>query len=338
MDEHGHALIEGVQGHIREALAPLFPENGQFALIDFPNHGNVGDSAIWMGEVEYFKQEHGADPVYVCAHDYYDEGELRAALPAGGTIFIHGGGNFGDLWAPHQALRETLIERFKDYKIVQLPQSIHYRDPANIERTKVLIAGHADFTLMVRDQESCDFSQEHFECPVMLVPDMAFYMGRLTSDVQKSSDVFYLKRVDHEKTDAAGANWADVAFAYVVDDWLEEPKDLYKRLKLLTLLSLPFKCRWMQINKNVARVLLYNALAMHRVRRGADMLASGRVVISDRLHAHILSVLLGIAHVRLDNNYQKIDRFARVWTKDSRLAIAALSEDEAVKIVQERLL
>ena len=43
-----------------------------------------------------------------------------------GPIFIHGGGNFGDLWAAHQEFRERVLERFPDRQIIQFPQSIHY--------------------------------------------------------------------------------------------------------------------------------------------------------------------------------------------------------------------
>lgn len=35
---------------VQEVLGPLIPNGAPVALFDFPNHPNVGDSAIWLGE------------------------------------------------------------------------------------------------------------------------------------------------------------------------------------------------------------------------------------------------------------------------------------------------
>ena len=52
------------------------------------------------------------------------------AAAAGGTILLHGGGNFGDLWPIYQRFREHVIAAFPDHRIVQLPQTVHFRDAA----------------------------------------------------------------------------------------------------------------------------------------------------------------------------------------------------------------
>jgi len=38
-------------------MAPFVAASGSFALLGFPNHSNVGDSAIWVGETEYLGRE-----------------------------------------------------------------------------------------------------------------------------------------------------------------------------------------------------------------------------------------------------------------------------------------
>jgi len=50
--------------------------------------------------------------------------------------------------------------------------------------------------------------------------------------------------------------------------------------------------------------------------RGCRVLSQGRLVITDRLHGHILSLLMGIPHVLLDNSYGKVRRFYEAWTKE----------------------
>jgi pyruvyl transferase EpsO len=47
------------------------------------------------------------------------------------------------------------------------------------------------------------------------------------------------------------------------------------------------------------------------------MLSCGRIVVSDRLHAHILCLLMGIPHVLVDNSYGKVKSFFAAWTKDA---------------------
>ncbi|MGH8471352.1 MAG: polysaccharide pyruvyl transferase family protein, partial [Gammaproteobacteria bacterium] len=78
----------------------------------------------------------------------------------------------------------------------------------------------------------------------------------------------------------------------------------------------------------------YNALARSRYRRGAKILSQGKLVITDRLHAHIISILLDIPHVALDNSYGKLGSFIAAWTGDfSGLRQAATME---VAIVRAR--
>jgi exopolysaccharide biosynthesis predicted pyruvyltransferase EpsI len=72
----------------------------------------------------------------------------------------------------------------------------------------------------------------------------------------------------------------------------------------------------------VLREHLYDRLADARVRRGLDLLSSGRYVIADRLHAHILALLLGIPHHALDNSYGKLAAFIDAWTSEITTVVA----------------
>ena len=63
------------------------------------------------------------------------------------------------------------------------------------------------------------------------------------------------------------------------------------------------------------------------------MLSQGNVVITDRLHAHILSVLLGIPNIVLDNNYGKVHGYMEAWTSDAYKAFRASSPKEAFELL-----
>jgi len=60
----------------------------------------------------------------------------------------------------------------------------------------------------------------------------------------------------------------------------------------------------------------YDALARQRLAAGYALLASARAVVTDRLHGHLLCVLLGIPNVLLDNRYGKNRTLFEAWTRE----------------------
>jgi len=61
------------------------------------------------------------------------------------------------------------------------------------------------------------------------------------------------------------------------------------------------------------------------------------VAITDRLHGHILCLLLGIPHVVLPDRYGKLRGFVEAWTSGSDLFVWA-SEPRAALEAAERFL
>lgn len=171
-------LIAKLNGMIHDCLKDYVSRDEPLAILDFPDIRNCGDSAIWLGEMAYLKDRFGKRPDYVSRLYDFSADELKRRVPTG-PIFIHGGGNFGDIWVAHQDFREAIMERFPDRQIIQFPQSIHYSSPERIEQSKRAIGRHKNFVLLVRDEESKEFSEKHFDCTVRLCPDMAFAIGPL---------------------------------------------------------------------------------------------------------------------------------------------------------------
>jgi pyruvyl transferase EpsO len=81
-----------------------------------------------------------------------------------------------------------------------------------------------------------------------------------------------------------------------------------------------------------ALLLLWDRLAQQRTQRGCRLLSRGRIVITDRLHAHILCTLLGIPHIVLDNNCGKLSGLIRCWAAEHPLCHLADSVAEATRI------
>src|SRR3546814_4179261 len=73
-------------------------------------------------------------------------------------------------------------------------------------------------------------------------------------------------------------------------------------------------------------------LAEWRFQRGLAMLSAGELVVTDRLHAHILSLLPDIPHVLLDNSYGKVAGFADQLTDDYGGPMRATRERESTRL------
>jgi exopolysaccharide biosynthesis predicted pyruvyltransferase EpsI len=305
--ETSRQAISRLQHEIDEILTPLVPGK-KCALLDFPHHSNVGDSAIWEGE-QIFLSKLGMKPAYVCAAGNSDWNAMESAIGPDGAILIHGGGNFGDVWPMHQQLREEVLDRFPGHPVLQLPQTIHFSDPNEADRTAAKIRKHGKFTLAVRDRRSLAFARERFDCNVVLCPDMAFCIGPIGAAECSDQRILLLLRSDKEKKDHSPADAILQSPDLLCTDWLTESRTETRLRTGGRLLVDMLRGR----TGPTLRGSYYNALARERVRRGLRQLASFRYIVSDRLHVHILSTLLGRHHALLDNNYGKLSSFIAAW-------------------------
>ncbi len=316
------------------ALAPLAAGRERYGLLDYPAHWNIGDSAIWAGEVQLLGKLHGQPAAYT-SQMRYSTAEPGRLLPRDAVLYLHGGGNFGDIWPRHQCYREAVIARHPHHRIVQLPQSIHYDDPAAAERARRVIGAHRDFHLMVRDVESAEFARRMFDCPVILAPDsaLAIDMAAVARGTAPEG-VLALLRTDKERRDDAAAGRALLAAAGArIVDWGGPGRGRRWAEKAFVGLgmALPFGAA------QGLRRAGFDAMAAARVAWGFARLDPAGVVVTDRLHGHILASLLGKPHVVVDNSYGKIGRFIAAWGQDSATWLArdyAEAAEMAVAAVQ----
>ena len=318
-------LIASLARTIHEVLDPLVPRGARCALLDFPAYSNVGDSAIWLGERAYLRGRR-ARIVYTCQLSDYSRWELARGL-GDGVILLGGGGNLGDLWPAHQRLRERVIADFPDSRIVQLPQTIHFRDPANLSRARRVFEGHQHLTVLVRDRRSLGIAQAELRAASALCPDMVFALGPLRRRGAPSGDIVWLARSDIE---SRGGPLPPLSPGEERTDWVTEAPSLTAQMSEVRVRHMgrhPRLLGWLAGPGN----LLYDVAARQRLARGCALLARGRVVITDRLHGHTLSLLLGLSHVILDNSYGKVREFFETWTKASPLATWAETPAEALE-------
>lgn len=334
-------LLASLGGQVERCLAEVLPGDEPVALVSFPNHANAGDPAIWLA-AERTLARLGKRVAYRCAWSSYDPRALRAAAPEG-PILLNGGGNLGDLYAGQQGTRERVLADFPGRHVVQLPQSIWFEDPANLERNRALFEGHGAVTLLVREGASLERARESFDVPVRRCPDLVFALHPLDRPVEPDVPVVWLARHDPETARPDGGAGPEAGGLDLTGvrrlDWLD-PVPGEARPPLGARLAVRAQ-RLLGADRPVAgptraRLLArtFDPLARHWLDRGRRILSGGEVVITDRLHGHVLSLLMGIPHVVTDNRTGKVRAVWEADTHGSHLARWADTPAEALELAR----
>jgi pyruvyl transferase EpsO len=195
---------------------------------------------------------------------------------------------------------------------------------------------HRDLTILVRDFPSLELLQSEFVGQTFICPDAAFCLGAMSLPRKPDLPVLYLARQDKE----ARSNDSSVALAtFPRYDWpsVERAWKWHAGLRMATIpVNHPRVAKTLHATAILTR-RGFRAMVQERLLAGCNLLARGEVIITDRLHAHILALLLGISHIVMDNTYGKIARFREAWTASSHLSVAVTTGDEALEAARAML-
>jgi exopolysaccharide biosynthesis predicted pyruvyltransferase EpsI len=280
------------------------------ALIAFPDHPNKGDSAIWVGEKRLLALLN-ITTVYVvpcCPWPDYNATQMRKAIEPHNqhaAILMHGGGNFGDIYA-EQTMREQVIKDFPDYPIRSFPQTLYFKDKERLKHAVEIYGQHKDLQLAARDPKSLQDMQLSFHKHVsVLLPDMATMLvleGPPIVEMTDNLTLLFQARTDgegdqnrHEEdiqdevVELLKKPWSGDNVTIKIEDWLDTDPDMSKAASL-------------------------DEKAGMRVTAARRFLTRGHVLVTDRMHAHILSLLWQIPHVTIETgSYRKIQRYHNQW-------------------------
>lgn len=308
--------INALRRRIRETLGPLIRR--PHCLLDVPNHANSGDHFIMAGE-QRFLTDTGHAPVYVSASQFLD----RRRIPRGAQILLQGGGNFGDVYERHHAFRERVVSAFKGHPILIFPQTVWFKEQARLLHSARLFSEHPEVTICARDSRSFQLLQEYFpKNRAVLVPDMAFYMELPVPDrsVSSARNILYLTRSDEE----SGSSELRALVPRSADrtDWPAYESAVW-RMRYMLAFGVNRAVRTMaglfdvfpRERFDAAAVLASRSSEAH-IREAASLLNPYDLVITERLHGHILACLMGIPSILLDNSYGKNSSFHATWLSD----------------------
>lgn len=334
------ALLGDLRARITDVIASVVPAGEPVSLVNFPNHRNAGDAAIWLG-AERALRDAGRPVRYRASWASYEPDALRAAAPEG-PILLNGGGNLGDAYVgprSQQGTRERVLADFPGRLVVQLPQSTWFRDPTARDDMARRLDAHGNAVLLLRDEASLAYATDSFPARTLLCPDLALGLDPRARPGPPRTDVLWLARRDGESTGYLPPDEVGVE----VVDWLEpladEPSPSTIQAALL---------RWndrmtervhqdpraaQRWGRLLART--FGALGRYWVDRGCRILGRGHVVVTDRLHGHVLALLMGVPHVVLPNangpgSTNKVEAFLDTWTGQAPGVVRAASAQQAL--------
>ncbi|MEA2825958.1 MAG: hypothetical protein QOG43_397 [Actinomycetota bacterium] len=300
---------------LSEAIAAAIPSHRTCALLMFRDCENLGDAAIWLGALNILAdlgiEVRYSQPLYELRPD-----RLRRAV-GDGPVLINGGGSFGDLYLKSQRFMMEIIGTFGDRPIVVLPQTVFFRHDEGLEDAKRVLGRHPDLTLFCRDHRSYEIATTAFDCSVVLTPDLAVGLAPLTPmQPAQQRDLWVLRR-DGE---ARGRDGLAAGAPSTVVDWedaIGSDAGIRRRIRVEEkMYRVARRAAGMMPRAHtgaMARISSARRLSQSRVDAANTFLSRAACVVTDRLHAHLLAVLLGRSTIVSDNNFGKVRAFYETW-------------------------
>lgn len=236
-----------------------------------PIHGNLGDHAITLGEINLLKKICNGNQIITISEKEYAvcKQDLRKLVQSDDLIFIQGGGNFGSLYLKMQSARQEIIDTYQKNKIICFPVSIYYHSneegAACLELDKLIFSEHKNLTIMTRDIASFALAKREFENnKIILSPDCALAF-QVSINIENRKGVLFIWRQDREKK--------------LSDDVL--PKIVH---------CLPKNTAYQVIDNVLKRKLnLKNNEAA--VNKQLEKISKAQIVITDRFHGLLFSII-----------------------------------------------
>lgn len=246
---------------------------------------NIGDLAINYDEIAFLERvlpDRRLIPISRSALAANWQ-RIRRAVRPDDLLAIHGGGNLGDIWPHEEAARLAVVETFGDNRILSMPQSIHFDDPARRAHSMDVYRRHPDLLLAVRDDRSAQIALEHLDADrVVRTEDIVTRHEYPFAHRAHEPRVLFVQRDDKERRHGSGIDGARDRL--VASGMRIEVTDT-------TAPALPFS------SAELAAKLVY---------RKIDEMHAADAVVTDRLHGALFALHARRPVVVFENSYGKI--------------------------------
>lgn len=258
--------------------------------LDVPIHPNMGDLAQyycikeWMEKYysEYEIIEIDAD-VIITATKYFKT--LLKKMSKEDLIMFQSGYCTQDLGGYHDEVHRIVVDNVKEAEIIMLPQTIFYKNMENARRTANSYKNNKNLTILARDVKSFEYAKELFPFNrVKLCPDfVTSQIGKMSVlPKEKRNGILLCCRNDSEK--------------YYSDEQISNLKEKLEDIDKVTIFDTTVQCDFSQLKNNIKGY----------VEEMIKEFSNYRVVITDRYHGTIFSLIAGTPVIVIKTNDHKV--------------------------------
>lgn len=281
-------------------------------LLEIPTYSNLGDQAIAYAEKKYFEENFPEKIIYEVCGYYYNwyEKWLLKYVKRDDVIVLIGGGNFGNQYRDIENRRVRVLEKFKDIPIISFPQTIYYTD--DVEGEKALkkmqnaMKHNPKALFFMREKISYILFEKYFGKPAILIPDIVLYLEK-NKDKNGAKQILLCMRNDCEMNNNLKTEierFLKERFKNVVetDTCVDYSIDLKK-------IDCILEEKWKEFQDS-------------------------RLVITDRLHGMIFSLITATPCIVLPNYNHKIKSFYETWLEGIEYIYYAESMEEVKNLIE----
>lgn len=259
-------------------------------LFGTPAHGNLGDQAIAISELDFLNSiSNGRDVIEIPMPLFKTHQKLlRDCIRSDDTIIISGGGWMGNLWIHNEfTIREIVTDYLKN-RVIIFPQTLYYTDDEEgretAKKSKEIFVGHNNLILTVRDAQSFEYAKNNLgfteNTNLFFCPDMVVYgtLANVENNLSDRKKALLCLRRDIEKisdTESVKKILEDAGYA------IKETTTVLKKL--------------IPMNKR-------EEIVKNKIKEFGD----ASLVVTDRLHAMLFSLLAGTPCLAHDNATGKV--------------------------------
>jgi len=269
----------------------------KFFIFGIPTHGNLGDQAIAYAQEVFFKENYpDYSIIEIPDHDVITQIRfVKKIIGKEDIIFLHGGGNLGNLYYSAERDRRKVIENFPNYKIIQLPQSFTFTEGKDGEREKLIskrIYGkkQSDLTIVAREKKSSKIFKELFNNNNhILVPDIVLSLNEKKE--MDRNDILICLRGDKEQVISTND-------------------------KNLLINTFKNKHKNVRVIDTVVDYSINKDSRIRELNKKWDQFRKAKIVITDRLHGMVFAVITGTPCIVFDNYNQKVQKTYIDWLQE----------------------
>jgi pyruvyl transferase EpsO len=303
------------------------------AVLDSPYDANVGNHMMWLSICQYLRQR-GIKLAYSAHARTFEVEAMRRAIGDSPVLFL-GGVTVSRLWPHHADLKRKVAQSFRRNKLLSLPATMLFADEEDAKIAGEIFSGHPDVTMLARDPVSAQQARDAFKdsVRVLTAPDLAFRLAQQPRSPSPEHEISWLARDDLE-----GSGFKPPSDVHVFD-WTHRLRQdvprLWAPMRLALGLNPGRKLGALGLPIDGSIAWLWERASIEALRYGNFALDSGRVLVTDRLHPHVLAALRRQPCVLLPDRFGKNRVVHQFYTGNVEGIVWAETPEEALTKARE---